>query len=75
MKVQKVEGKRIKPGSAHPWFKANRKIWHELKEGKVVDIPDQEYESIKELYGDSISVVEESKKVNLKKSKEVSDDS
>ncbi len=68
MKVKRVEGRRIKPGSAHPWFKANRKIWHELKAGQVIDIPEKEFESISELYGDSISVVkEEAKKVTIKK--------
>ena len=73
MKVQRVEGKRIKPMTSHPWFKENHKVWHNLKAGKIIDIPDKEFESVKVLYGDSISVVKEkTRKIELNK-KEVDD--
>lgn len=73
MKVQKVEGKRLKPCLAHSWFAQHRNIWRELKAGKMIEIPDNEQKTIRELYGDSLKEID--KKLGIKKGMEVKNDS
>lgn len=62
---------RIKPIGAHSWFALNGKEWFKLKAGEIIEIPDNEAESIFALYGDSIMKVEqEKKKVSKDKEKD-----
>lgn len=56
MKIKRTS-KRITVIGTTVFFKANKDKWFDLKDGKVIEIPDDDYLIIKAAYGDSIQKV------------------
>lgn len=57
MKVKRTE-RRIAAIGAHPYFAENKVKWTKLRAGEVIDIPKDEFDSIKLVFGLSIEAVE-----------------
>mgnify|MGYP001567344430 CR=1 FL=1 len=56
--IKKKEGKRLAPGFENPFFAGNpENRWDELKQGKIVEVPDAEVDYHLEYFGASIEVV------------------
>lgn len=55
--IQLKPGERILPGRSHPWFMEHLDLWERLRDGDVIDVPDE----IAELLKERIIVVGESK--------------
>lgn len=65
MKIKRTE-KRIAAIGAHPFFLENEDAWKALKNGEAIDVPEDEYESIHAVFGNSITVVKNAPKLSVK---------
>jgi len=66
MVLIKRTDKRLAPRDAHLWFSKNPEIWGKLKEGVEIEIPENELETIKGIFRESIVVVEKKQSTILK---------
>ena len=56
MRIQRTN-KRIVAQGAHPYFQEHRDLWKLLKNGEVIEIPDLEFETISNVFQDTIQQV------------------
>lgn len=56
MRIIRTE-KRIAAAGTHQFFLDNHQLWLDLRAGKIIEIPNDLYESIQKIYGNSIKVV------------------
>lgn len=57
MKIKRTSKRLIVYGK-HPYFVKNRDLWLKLRNGDVIDLPKDDYETVKEVFGETIELVE-----------------